>query len=53
MSAEIKKSTGASAIFIFLGLLAFFGGSTWLTLLIPAAILVWFGAGSAWRTGRN
>jgi hypothetical protein len=53
MSADTKKSTGATAIFILLGLAALFGGAGWLTLLIPAAVVVWYGAGSAWRTGRN
>jgi hypothetical protein len=53
MSADLKKSTGASLILIFLGLSALFGGARWLALLIPAAILVWYGAGSAWHTGRN
>jgi hypothetical protein len=53
MSANSKKSTGATLIFILLGLAALFGGTGWLTLLIPAAVLVWYSAGSAWRTGRN
>jgi hypothetical protein len=53
MSANSKKSTGATVMFIILGLAALFGGASWLTLLIPAALLVWYGAGSAWRTGRN
>jgi len=53
MSADSKKSTGATVIFIILGLAAFFGGVGWLALLIPVAVLVWLGAGSAWRTGRN
>jgi hypothetical protein len=53
MSADSKKSTGATLIFILLGLAALFGGAGWLTLLIPAAVLVWYSAGSVWRTGRN
>jgi len=53
MSVDAKKSTGATLAFILFGLAALFGGSAWLSLLIPAAILVWIGAGSAWRTGRN
>jgi hypothetical protein len=53
MSVDSKKSTGATVIFIILGLVALFGGAGWLTLLIPVAVLVWYGAGSAWRTGRN
>jgi hypothetical protein len=53
MSADLKKSTGATLVLIILGLAAFFGGSRWLAVLIPAAVLVWYRAGSAWRTGRN
>jgi hypothetical protein len=53
MSAESKKSTGGTVILIVFGLAAIFGGARWLALLIPAAILVWYGAGSALRTGRN
>ncbi|MFZ0319302.1 MAG: hypothetical protein WAL56_09260 [Candidatus Sulfotelmatobacter sp.] len=53
MSADLKKSTSATVIFILLGLAALFGGTGWLTWLIPVAVLVWYGAGSAWRTGRN
>jgi hypothetical protein len=53
MSADSKKSTGATVILIILGLAAIFGGARWLALLIPAAVLVWYRAGSAWRTGRN
>jgi hypothetical protein len=53
MSAESKKSTSGTVMLILLGLAAFFGGARWLALLIPAAVLVWYGAGSEWRTGRN
>ncbi len=40
-------------IFILLGLAAIAGGTKWLVILIPLAILVWYGVGSSWRTGRN
>jgi len=53
MSADSKKSTGGTVVLIILGVAALFGGARWLALLIPAALLVWYGAGSAWRTGRN
>jgi hypothetical protein len=53
MSADSKKSTSGTLMLIILGLAAFFGGARWLALLIPAALLVWYGAGSALRTGRN
>jgi hypothetical protein len=53
MSADAKKSTSVTVILVLLGLVALFGGARWLALLIPAALLVWYGAGSALRTGRN
>jgi hypothetical protein len=53
MSADTKKSTGATMVFILLGLAALIGGTKWLAILIPLAILVWYSAGSSWRTGRN
>jgi hypothetical protein len=53
MNADLKKSTGATAIFVLLGLAALFGGARWLAVLIPVAVLVWYGAGSVRRTGRN
>jgi hypothetical protein len=53
MSAQSKKSTGGTVILILLGMAALVGGVRWLTLLVPAAVLVWYGVGSALRTGRN
>jgi hypothetical protein len=53
MSADLKKSAGGSLILVLLGLAAFFGATVWLALLIPAALMVWFGTSSALRTGRN
>jgi hypothetical protein len=53
MSANSKKSMGSTMVLILLGLIALFAGQQWLVLLIPAAILVWYGAGSMLRTGRN
>ena len=40
-------------VLIFLGMAALYGGSRWLTILIPAALLVWFAARPRLRTGRN
>jgi len=40
-------------ILILFGLGALVGGVKWLTVLIPAAMLVWYGAGPAWRSSRN
>lgn len=44
---EIKKSYGSTLVLFMLGVLAFYGGSTWLLALIPAAILVWYAASGA------
>ena len=38
---------------IVLGMAALYGGSKWLTILIPAALLIWFTARPRLRTGRN
>ena len=53
MSANSKKSMAWTIILILLGMAALYGGEKWLALLIPAAILVWYGAGPALRSGRN
>jgi hypothetical protein len=47
------KSIGGTMVLILFGVIAFFGGAKWLVALIPAAMLVWYGTGSAWRRGRN
>jgi hypothetical protein len=51
MSVNSKKATGWAIILVVLGIAALYGGSRWLTLLIPAAMLVWHGAGRALRSG--
>jgi hypothetical protein len=53
MSANSKKSMGWSGVLVLLGLVALFGGQDWLVVLIPAAMLVWYGASPALRSGRN
>ncbi len=53
MSTSSKKSIGGTIALLLFGLLALFGGIHWLTLLIPAALLVWYGTDPAWRSGRN
>jgi len=40
-------------VLILFGLGSLLGGVKWLAVLIPAAILVWYGAGPAWRAGRS
>ena len=53
MSANSKKSIGWTFVLILLGMAALYGGSKWLSLLIPAALLVWYTAKPRLRTGRN
>jgi hypothetical protein len=53
MSANSKKSIGWTSVLVLLGLIALFGGEKWLVVLIPAAVLVWYGAGPLLRSGRN
>lgn len=53
MSANSKKSMGSTIVLILLGMAALYGGSKWLSLLIPAALLVWFTARPMITTGRN
>ncbi len=44
---------GWTVVLIILGMAALYGGAKWLTLLIPAALLVWYTAKPPLRTGRN
>jgi hypothetical protein len=53
MSRDAKKSMGWTLLLVLMGTAALYGGSRWLALLIPAALLVWFAAKPRVRTGRN
>jgi hypothetical protein len=53
MSANSKKSMGWTVVLLLLGMGALYGGSKWLPLLIPAALLVWYAARPMLRTGRD
>jgi len=53
MSSNSKKSMVWTIILIVLGMAALFSGAKWLSLLIPAAMFVWFAAKPSLRTGRN
>ena len=53
MSLNLKKSMGWTVVLVLLGMAALYGGSKWLSLLIPAALLVWYAAKATLRTGRN
>ncbi|HKN15360.1 MAG TPA: hypothetical protein VJX47_00345 [Candidatus Sulfotelmatobacter sp.] len=54
MSADAKKGYGSTVVLMILGILALYGGASWLLALIPVAILVWYAAASAiFRQSRN
>jgi hypothetical protein len=53
MSRNAKKSMGWMVVLILLGLTALFAGAKWLVVLVPAAMLIWYGASPAVRSGRN
>jgi hypothetical protein len=53
MSMNSKKSMGWATVLILLGIIALFGGVKWLIVLIPAAMLIWYGAAPMLRSGRN
>ena len=42
MRADAKTSTGRMLILMLLGIVALYADPRWLTILIPAALLVWF-----------
>jgi len=52
MSVDAKKSIGSTVTLIVLGLLALCAGPKWLIVLVPAAVLVWYGFVPVAR-GRN
>ena len=53
MSASSKKSVGWMIVLIMLGMAALYGGSKWLSVLVPAGIVVWFTAKPSPKAGRN
>jgi hypothetical protein len=53
MSKEAKKSYGSMLLLFALGALALFAGKAWLPILIPAGLLVYYGARPLLRSGRN
>ena len=53
MSPESKKSMSWAMVLVLLGVLAFYGGTRWLLVLIPVALMIWGIAGPAVRTRRN
>jgi hypothetical protein len=53
MSANWKKSMGWMVVLMLCGVAALFGGAKSLVVLVPAAALIWFGAGPMVKSGRN
>ncbi len=53
MSPVLNKSITWSFILMLLGIAAMCAGPKWLTLFVPVALLVWYGAGPALRRSRN
>jgi hypothetical protein len=53
MSTESKKSMGWTSILIILGVAAMYDGTKSLALLIPAAVLVWYGSSALLRSSRG
>jgi hypothetical protein len=53
MSMNSKKSLGWTSILILLGLITLFAGAKWLVVLIPAALMIWYGVGSGLRSSKN
>lgn len=47
MSAEVKRSYGLTFVLFTLGVLAVYGGTRWLLILIPAALIAWYAAGGS------
>ncbi|HEV3510752.1 MAG TPA: hypothetical protein VGS05_03550 [Candidatus Sulfotelmatobacter sp.] len=48
-----NKSLLWAVVLVFLGIIAIVGGTKWLALLIPAAMLIWYGAGPMLGSSRN
>jgi len=53
MASNTKRSIGATAALILMGLLVLFAGDKSLIVLIPAAVLVWYMAAPRLRRSRN
>lgn len=53
MTINAKKSVGASVALILLGILVLLTGEKSLLVVVPAAVLVWFGVAPKLRNTRN
>jgi len=50
MHARSNESLYFGALLVILGMLALYGGGRWLSLLIPAAVVLWLIASARFRT---
>lgn len=48
-----RKSLATAMVLVLLGVVAIIGGVKWLTLLVPIALLICYGAAPMLRSGRN
>lgn len=53
MNAESKKAVGWTIVLFVLGVAVLYGGARWAALLVPAAMLAWYGAKPRLRSGRS
>lgn len=52
MNAKSKESLWFAALLVLFGMLALYGGASWLSLLIPAAVALWLIASDRCETRR-
>ena len=53
MSAASRKSMGWTSVLVILGVVALYASAKWLAILVPVAVLIWYGARPLLRSGRN
>jgi hypothetical protein len=53
MAAKTTTSITATLALVLLGVLVLWAGESYLVLLVPAAVLVWYGAAPRLRGNRN
>ena len=53
MTRNKKKYMAWALVLMLLGVTALYAGTLWLVLLIPAAMLVWYGVAAKLPSGRN
>jgi hypothetical protein len=52
-SSSFQKTIGWTILLILLGVAAICGGTKWLIVLVPAAMLVWYGSRATVWSSRN